>query len=100
MEDVEGTLAIAKLDPEALACPLVSYRDDQSIVTLSPEQPHVDPVVRAVVELAKWRVHRLRGTGGHLTPIMHPTACRRNEPIGSSVVQALERSPRRYASPR
>jgi hypothetical protein len=53
MKDVERTLAIAKLDPEALARALVDDRHNESIVALAPEQPHVDPVARAVVKLAK-----------------------------------------------
>ena len=60
MEDVVRTLALAKLDREAVARLVVGHRHDHLVVVLAPEQPDVDAVVRAVVKFAKGLVH---GTG-------------------------------------
>jgi hypothetical protein len=88
VEDVERSLAITNLDPEALAGVLVYDGHDRSIVALTPEQPHVDPADRAVVELAKQIVRRFAGSGGvvanreHHAAMVNSSASGRNGTIG------------------
>ena len=53
MQHVEGALALGDVDSKALASLPVGDGDDHAIVALAPEQPEVDAVVRAVVELAE-----------------------------------------------
>ena len=53
MEDVEGALAVADADREGLAGAGVRDGDQRAVVTRVPEEPHVDAVVDAVIELAE-----------------------------------------------
>src|SRR4051812_2942095 len=53
MEDVEHPLVVADLELEAAPRSAVFHHDDHAVVALAPEQPDVEAVVRAAVELAK-----------------------------------------------
>ena len=53
VEHVQGTLAVADLDRELIAGLVVGDGHEHLVVVLAPEQPHVDAVVRAVVELTE-----------------------------------------------
>jgi hypothetical protein len=61
MEDVERAVAIPNLDDERLAGLGIRDRHRDAVVRLAPQQPDVDPIVVAVVELT----HRREGVDGH-----------------------------------
>jgi hypothetical protein len=61
MENVERAVAVAHLDDERVAGLAVRDRHRDAVVRLAPQQPDMDPVIVAAVELA----HRLEGVDGH-----------------------------------
>src|SRR4051794_25198311 len=57
VEDVEGLLAVAHRDREAIAGLVVRDGHQHRVVALAPEQPDVDQVGLAVVKLSEGLVH-------------------------------------------
>jgi nucleotide-binding universal stress UspA family protein len=65
VEHLERPLVLGNLDREGIAGPVVVDGDEHGPIALTPQQPNVDAVVHAAVQLA----HRSQELGGHvITP--------------------------------